>query len=190
MTVATPGPFAENVGMAFHHVAIATRDLDATHAFYTDAMGFTLDRVNVAPTPDLGWARHAFYDTGNGEMIAFWDIHDDPTIGDFEPSISKGLGLPEWTNHLAFGAPTLDALAEARDRWLAHGHFVYEIDHGWCTSIYTTDPNGIMVEWCCTTAVTTDAVRDEAQRLLTDERPPLEDAPSGTLYEPAAATSA
>src|SRR5438309_10931613 len=28
--------------MAFHHVALATRDLEATHAFYTDVMSFTL----------------------------------------------------------------------------------------------------------------------------------------------------
>ena len=167
---------------------IATRDLAATHGFYTEAMGFTLDRVNVAPTPEGGWARHTFYDTGNGEMIAFWDIHEDPTIGEFDTSISKGLGLPEWTNHIAFDAPTMEDLAGARDRWLAAGHYVYEIDHGWCTSIYTTDPNEIMVEWCSTTAATTAEVRDEARRLLTDPHPPLEDTPEGVLYSPTRAT--
>ena len=170
--------------MGFHHLAIATRDIDATDEFYREAMGFTLERVNVAPTPEGGWARHAFYDTGNGEMIAFWDIHDDPTIGDFDPSISKGLGLPEWTNHIAFDAPDRTALDAARDRWLGHGHYVYEIDHGWCTSIYTTDPNGIMVEWCQTTAATTEAGRSEARELLTHPNPPLEDAPEGILYTP------
>ena len=161
--------------MGFHHLAIATRDLEATHTFYTEAMGFTIERVSAAPTPDNGWARHVFYDTGNGEQIAFWDIHDDPTIGDFNPSISKGLGLPEWTNHIAFDAPDLDALAGARQRWL---------DHGWCTSIYTTDPNGIMVEFCCTTVPATDAVRADALRLLTATKPELEAAPSGQLYAP------
>ena len=171
--------------MGFHHLAIATRDLEATHAFYSEAMGFTLDRVNAAPTPEHGWARHVFYDTGNGEMIAFWDIHDDPTIGDFEPSISKGLGLPEWTNHIAFDAPTLDALAAARQRWLDHGYYVYEIDHGWCTSIYTMDPNDIMVEFCCTTAVATSADRADAARLLTAASPELETPPDATYFSPA-----
>ena len=33
--------------MAFHHVAIATRDLDATHRFYSEAMGFELVRVEA-----------------------------------------------------------------------------------------------------------------------------------------------
>src|SRR5258708_4534704 len=31
--------------MAFHHVAITTRDLEATHAFYTEAMEFELVRA-------------------------------------------------------------------------------------------------------------------------------------------------
>ncbi|MGZ6885169.1 MAG: VOC family protein [Acidimicrobiia bacterium] len=172
--------------MAFHHLAIATRDLPATHAFYADAMGFTLERVNTAPTTDGGWARHVFYDTGNGELIAFWDIHDDPRVGDFEPSISKGLGLPEWTNHIAFGAETPTDLASARDRWLANGHDVAEIDHGWCTSIYTMDPNGIMVEWCCTTALTTEQDRADAAKWLTMEKPPFESVPDITFYEAAA----
>ena len=62
--------------MSFHHVAIATRDVKATHAFYTGPMGFSLAKVEVAPSGERGWAKHLFYDTGNGEMIAFWDLHD------------------------------------------------------------------------------------------------------------------
>ena len=38
--------------MAFNHVALATRDLPATHRFYTEAMGFTLVHVR-APPPTL-----------------------------------------------------------------------------------------------------------------------------------------
>src|SRR2546421_509771 len=33
--------------MAFHHVALATRDLEATHRFYTEAMGFELVKAVV-----------------------------------------------------------------------------------------------------------------------------------------------
>src|SRR5262245_64174498 len=128
--------------MGFHHVAITTRDLAATHAFYTDVMGFELVRVDAAPTPDAsygdgnGWARHCFYDTGNGECLAVWDIHDDPAIpADFDASISRGLGLPSWTNHLAFAAPDLAALDAVQDRWRSHGYDVLRLDHGWCTSI-------------------------------------------------------
>ena len=91
--------------MGFHHVAIATRDPEATHRFYTDVMGFELVKTEAAPAPEGGWARHLFYDTGDGSCLAFWDVHDDPAIDEgFDPSISRGLGLPTWTNHLAFDA--------------------------------------------------------------------------------------
>ena len=63
--------------MAFHHVAIATRDTEANHRFYTEATGFELAKVEVAKTPKGGWAKHLFYETGEGQMIAFWELHDD-----------------------------------------------------------------------------------------------------------------
>ena len=90
--------------MAFHHVALATPDIEATHRFYTEAMGFHLVKAVVAPTPEGGWAKHVFYDTGGGGMIAFWDLHVEalPTV---RGAISRDLGLPEWVNHLAFDAP-------------------------------------------------------------------------------------
>ncbi|MGZ6966384.1 MAG: VOC family protein [Acidimicrobiia bacterium] len=175
--------------MSFHHVAIATRDLDATHRFYTEVMGFDLVKVVAGETMEGGWSRHAFYDTHQGGFMAFWDIHDD-TLPDFNPSISKGLGLPAWTNHIAFDAPTLEDLDAAKRRWLDHGETVVEINHGWCTSIYITDPNGIMVEFCTTTvAEFTAADRAEAQALLVAEQPELEETPEVVFHEPAAETA-
>jgi hypothetical protein len=49
-----------------------------------------------------------------------------------------------------------------------------EVDHGWCLSIYTTDPNGTLVEWCNDTLPLGAADRAEAERLLADPHPPLE----------------
>jgi catechol 2,3-dioxygenase-like lactoylglutathione lyase family enzyme len=177
--------------MGFHHVAITTRDPAGTHAFYADVMGFRLVRVEAAPTAEGGWARHLFYDTGNGECLAVWDIHDDPAVPeDFDPSISRGLGLPTWTNHLAFAAPDLEALTAARERWRAHGYDVLQINHGWCTSIYLDDPNGIAVECCCTTRAFTDADAVEADELRQAERPPLGEPPRPEVYAATAAVAA
>lgn len=170
--------------MSFHHVAIATNDLEATHRFYTEVMGFDLVKTVVGETMEGGWARHVFYDTHQGGLMAFWDIHDE-SLPKFDASISRGLGLPGWTNHIAFNAPTLGDLAAKRQRWLDHGEKVVEIDHGWCTSIYIGDPNGIMVEFCTTTVEFTDADRAEAAVLLVAAQPPLEAAPDVTFYEPA-----
>lgn len=165
--------------MAFHHVAMATTDLEATHRFYTESMGFSLVKVVVAPTGSKGggWAKHLFYDTGGGELIAFWDLHDDHIPRDFNPAISTGLGLPEWVNHLAFDAPSLEALEACCRRWQEHGIEVVELDHGWCRSIYAADPNGILVEFCCTTRAFTEGDVEEAARLVGEARPELEAMP-------------
>jgi catechol 2,3-dioxygenase-like lactoylglutathione lyase family enzyme len=159
--------------MSFHHVAIATNDLEATHRFYAEAMGFDLEHVDVIPYLGDGWARHLFYDTGNGEMLAIWDLHGDPEPR-FDPAISTGLGLPHFVNHLAFGASDLEDLDRRKDRWLASGHDVVRIDHGWCVSIYTNDPNGIMVEFCCTTRVFDDGDRRAADDLRRAMRPAID----------------
>ncbi len=160
--------------MAFHHVALATRDLDTTNRFYTEACGFELVKVVAAPTPEGGWARHVFYDTGNGELFAVWDIHSDALPEHWSSAISNGLGLPHWANHIAFASNDLDDLARRRDRWIAHGHDVAQIDHGWCTSIYADDPNGVMVEFCTTTRAFTADDHDEARRLLAATEPELD----------------
>ena len=173
----------KNVRMAYHHVAIATNDLAATHRFYTEACGFELQKVVANPTPEgQGWARHLFYETGGDEMFAVWDIHSPAIEVPVSVGISTGLGLPEWVNHVAFAANGLDDLRVRRDRWVANGHDVAEINHGWCTSVYTNDPNGIMVEFCVTTQEFTDADRAEAQTLLVAELPELDLTPPDVQF--------
>jgi catechol 2,3-dioxygenase-like lactoylglutathione lyase family enzyme len=167
--------------MAFHHVAVATRDLAATHRFYVEAMGFTLAKVVAAKTPEGGWAKHLFYDSGGGELFAVWDLHDE-SLGDWSPGLSTGLGLPQWVNHIAFTARDAEHLEACKRRWLAQGSDVAEVDHGWCVSIYTRDPNGTMVEWCWSTRALDATDRAEAQRLLADPNPELETSPHVRFY--------
>jgi catechol 2,3-dioxygenase-like lactoylglutathione lyase family enzyme len=181
--------------MAFHHVAITTLDLDATHAFYTEAMGFELVTVEAAPTPESGeagdgWARHVFYDTGGGQCLAVWDLHDPEHLPtEFDPSISRALGLPPWTNHIAFDAPTLEVLEANKQRWIAQNLAVVEIDHGWCTSIYAEDPNGITVEFCCTTRAFTEADHARAHEQLVADKPKLGTPPVPSFFIPEPATT-
>jgi catechol 2,3-dioxygenase-like lactoylglutathione lyase family enzyme len=176
--------------MAFHHVAIATRDVEATHRFYTDATGFALVRVEAVPTEkEPGWAKHLFYDTGGGEMLAVWDIHD-ASIADFRTEISTALGLPVWVNHIAFAARDLDDLEARKQRWLEHGHDVARADHGWCASVYAVDPNGILVEFCATTRAFTAADHSQALEMLAAAAPPVaQPAPLELFAAGAAATS-
>jgi len=167
--------------MAFHHVALAVRDLQETHRFYTEAMGFELAKVVVAPTEEGGWAKHVFYDTGGNGLIAFWELHDD-TIPPYDPAISTALGLPIWVNHVAFDA-SVDELEPRREHWRDRGYDVMEIDHGFCISIYTVDPNGVLVEWCANTRPLDDSDRAEGRRLLVDPGPALSSPPEPVFHK-------
>lgn len=167
--------------MGYHHLAFATNDLEATHAFYTEVMGFRLVKAVANQTPDGGWAKHVFYDTGGDEYLAFWDIHDD-AVPAFDAAISEGLGLPAWVNHVAFSASSLDDLEARKQRLLDHGQVVAEIDHGWCRSIYITDPNRILVEFCVSTTVFTQADADDALALVRDPAPTPEPGPRAVLH--------
>jgi catechol 2,3-dioxygenase-like lactoylglutathione lyase family enzyme len=170
--------------MAFTHLALATKDFEATHLFYTEAMGFSLAKVVAGPTPEGGgWSRHVFYDCGDGEMMAFWDLHDASLEG-FKTNISKDLGLPTWVNHIAWNAKDEADFTAKLTRWREHGITVAEVDHGFCRSIYTTDPNGIMVEFCWMVRELDQHDAEEAAALLAAEQPEFEAPPTVTIHEP------
>jgi len=116
-------------------------------------------------------------------MMAFWELHDDSIPDTWSPAISTGLGLPEWVNHLAFAATDLDDIEARKQRWLDNGHDVAEIDHRWCVSVYTMDPNGILVEFCTTTKAFTEADHKDAERLLADPAPPVLAPPDAKFFQ-------
>lgn len=156
--------------MAFHHLAVATRDMRATDVFYTQATGFELVKVEVGSSPEGGWAKHFFYDTGDGELMAFWELHDNPKVpAVFETGLARAAGLPEWVNHIAFHAADLAEIEKRKQRWLDHGYDVVEIDHDWCYSVYCIDPNGTLVEFCTTRRAFSAADREIARRALSTD---------------------
>ena len=142
--------------MPLHHVAYATRDVDATTHFYEDLMGFPLVHTEVQALGE-SWIRHVFYDIGpNGggevggerECIAFFQFHEVGEQPGWTTDVSNGVGLPFWVNHCAFRA-TSEQQEAVRARMTAEGiEPAMEQDHGWCHSLYYLDPNGIMVELC------------------------------------------
>ena len=164
--------------MGVNHIAIAVKDIAATHRFYTRAMGFSLVKTEVVPQRG-GFARHAFYSTGSelDQLIAFWDLSNVPLPGELRTDICRDLGLDPLTNHLAFSADDVDDLMRRKDRWLEQGHDVLEIDHGWVHSIYTEDPDGIAVEFAVVTQPFTEADAREAEELLFAKNPSHSAAP-------------
>ena len=138
--------------MPLHHVAYATRDVDATTHFYEDLMGFPLVHTEVQAMGE-SWLRHVFYDIGpndrgEAECIAFFQFHQVGEQPEWTTDVSDGVGLPFWVNHCAFRA-TAEQQEAVRSRMSADGiEPAMEQDHGWCHSLYYLDPNGIMVELC------------------------------------------
>jgi catechol 2,3-dioxygenase-like lactoylglutathione lyase family enzyme len=131
-----------------HHVAYACRDIEATHRFYEDLMGFELVHTEVETFESGGFFRHTFYDLGDGNCIAFFDLHGVGERDGWSSAVSKGNGLPVWVNHIAFRASAEQQQA-VRERMDAAGvEPLMDVDHGWCHSLYYLDPNGIMVEMC------------------------------------------
>jgi len=135
------------VDNGIHHVAYACRDIEETHKFYDELMGFELVHTELNRVGE-GYFRHIFYDTGAGGMLAFFDVHGVGEQDGWSSRISTGNGLPVWVNHIAFAADE-EKMEAARARFDAAGiEPLMEVDHGWCHSLYYEDPNGIMVEFC------------------------------------------
>ncbi len=66
-----------------HHLAIAVKDVDRSHHFYTEVMGFRLVKAVKRKAPGGGWTKHIFYDMGSGKLFAIWDLRglEDGAIG-------------------------------------------------------------------------------------------------------------
>ena len=170
-----------------HHVAYATRDHEATHAFYSEKLGMPLVHTENHRQGD-GYFRHFFFDMGGGEHLAFFQIEDVGEDEDYKTAVSLGAGLPIWVNHLAFRLDSEEELRamvkQLHDRGIDQ---LQEVDHGWCRSIYLVDPNGIMVEFCVTTDPEAFAQgEEEALKLL---RAAPDTIPEDSAKETSVATS-
>ena len=172
-----------------HHLAITPKNFDVSHAFYTEVMGFKLAKIvkrQAMGGAKAGWTKHVFYEVGDGSFFVLWDLHLTGIEKDenWDPSISVGVGLPWWINHIAFSVANLDELEEKKQHWLASGQKVSEVVHEFITSIYTKDPDGNMVEFTTDTRPLNEQDREEAYLLLADNTPAVEPDYPGVIYLP------
>ncbi len=175
--------------MAYHHLAMAATDMGAIHQFYEGVMGFELVKVEIGPVPEGGWAKHFFYrmNGDDSRFIAFWEMHDVPGGDTVETNLSKAAGVPDQINHIAFDVPDMDALQARKQAWLDAGLDVLEIDHDWCYSVYSKDPNGNLVEFCLTTGSFNEDDRKRAIAALTSDDLPFSEPPAKVeFHKPAA----
>jgi catechol 2,3-dioxygenase-like lactoylglutathione lyase family enzyme len=137
-----------------HHLGLATHDMEATLQFYEDILGFPAVVCEVIELDGGGVIRHAFFDAGHGELVAFMEANDVPGVSnDFDSGINRGLAAGEGIYHFAFKVGDVSELEGKRAELKAKGVEVRGIvDHGWCQSIYFRDPNHLQLEFCCLTA--------------------------------------
>lgn len=174
--------------MAYHHLALAARDMAAIHHFYETVMGFELVKVEIAPVMGGGWGKHFFYrmDGDDSRFIAFWELNDTPDAERYLYDLNAAANMPMGTNHYSFAVSSREELDGWRERWTAHGLDVLEIDHNWCRSVYTRDPNDNMVEFCLTTGSFTSVDRERALAALGERAMQPSPAPAEMKHWPAA----
>lgn len=124
-----------------HHVALATKDMDATIRFWRDVLGMRL----VATLGRPGY-RLYFFEVSQSDLISFFEW---PQV---EPAIEKDPGVPvkgpAAFDHLAFGVASQEELWELKKVIAAAGFWVSEVvDHGFIHSFYSFDPNNIALEF-------------------------------------------
>ncbi|MFU2210612.1 VOC family protein [Desulfovibrio sp. JY] len=126
-----------------NHLAMATRDMDATIRFWRDLLRMRL----VAGLGRPGY-RHYFLEISENDMIAFFEWPDVAPIPEKDHGVPvKG---PYAFDHVSIGVRDRDDLWEIRDRLEAAGFWVSEIiDHGFIFSVYSFDPNNIAIEFSC-----------------------------------------
>ena len=120
-----------------HHAAWVTRDQEATRHFYEDILGIPLVATWAEKSPATGREYcHTFFTFGDGGALAFFQYADQ----DEHPVELQSPG------HLAFECDA-DTQQGIKERLEANGYELRETDHGYCVSLYVTDPNNLRLEF-------------------------------------------
>jgi glyoxylase I family protein len=126
-----------------HHLAYTTYDMAATRHFYEDLIGMPLSQTWIEAPADGALAGrsyvHCFYGLADGGAIAYFEYHGDPEPANRPPS----------EGHIAFKTDA-DTQRAIHARLLHDGYRDKDLrvmDHGYCVSLYVTDPSGLRLEF-------------------------------------------
>jgi catechol 2,3-dioxygenase-like lactoylglutathione lyase family enzyme len=115
-----------------HHTALLCSDVERTIQFYQGILEFPL--TELIENRDYAGSSHFFFDVGNGNLLAFFDL---PGL-DLGPYAEVLGGL----HHIAISV-TRDAWEHLRSK-LAEAGVEYQEESG--ASIYFRDPDGARLE--------------------------------------------
>ncbi|RCG15653.1 VOC family protein [Streptomyces diacarni] len=155
---------SQTLPLRLHHHAWITDDQEANRRFYEDVIGLPLVATWTEREVLFGAERvysHTFYGLADGGALAFFQFANPEDQEEFKTDVH----FTPW-RHIAFKVEheTQEAM---RKRIAAAGYSeadAYVIDHGFCVSLYITDPNGLMLEF---TVDHPDVEKIEAERRTT-----------------------
>lgn len=127
-----------------HHAAYRCRDAAETVDWYERVLGMryvtAFAEDHVPSTGAYDPYMHVFLDAGNGNVLAFFELPQQPAMG-------RDANTPEWVQHIAFRVADVPALLAAKTHIEAQGVDVLgPTHHGVFQSIYFFDPNGHRIE--------------------------------------------
>jgi glyoxylase I family protein len=130
-----------------HHTAYVTRDLEATRKFYEGLIGLPLVATWCEIDELFGAERvycHLFFALGDGGALAFFKFanpQDEELFGPRMPATPF--------HHIALNVDK-ETQQGIESRLAAAGYKeprTYVLEHGYCRSVYVTDPNGLILEF-------------------------------------------
>jgi catechol 2,3-dioxygenase-like lactoylglutathione lyase family enzyme len=151
----------------FHHVALATRDLDATIAFYGGVLGMRAGEVSrrgpnrhcfVTPGDGAGWGLH-FFEHQDAQL--FTELEEMRAVLT-DPS-ARHESLPGALQHIAFALPDEAAALALRERLRARDLPVTAtFDYGATRGFMFADLSGQLLEATWPSTADGDASRGPA----------------------------
>jgi catechol 2,3-dioxygenase-like lactoylglutathione lyase family enzyme len=130
------------IAQRLHHHAIVVADQEATRRFYEDLIGLPLTATWCETENIRGKDRvycHTFYELADGSALAFFQFADPD---DYEALASNVAGS---LNHIALSV-TAEEQHALTIRLESQGVGYRIVDHGYCRSLYVSDPDGSTLE--------------------------------------------
>jgi len=130
-----------------HHTAYVSRDLEATRKFYEEVIGLPLLATWCEKDMLFGAERtycHLFFGLGDGGALAFFQFAEASDQEQFGPK------MPFTPFHHIALRVDQEVQAGIEQRLKEAGYKEpqsFVLEHGYCRSVYVTDPNGMIVEF-------------------------------------------
>lgn len=138
---------ASKLPSRLHHTAYVSSDLERTRKFYEDVIGLPLLATWCESDVLFGAERtycHLFFGLADGSALAFFQFARKEDQELFGPK------MPETPFHHIALRVDADLQKKIEQRLRAAGYAepsIYVLEHGYCRSLYATDPDGMIVEF-------------------------------------------